>query len=43
MDAKLKDEREVKANEALGDEGMQYLQNMAQTHDKEKANKEKEE
>ena len=43
IEAKLKDEKMIKQNEALGDEGMSYLQNMAQTHDKEKAEKEKKE
>jgi len=35
LEAKLKDEKEVQANEALGEQGLQYLQNMAQTRDKE--------
>lgn len=39
LDAKLREEKEIKANEALGEQGMQYLQNMAQTHDKETMDK----
>ena len=36
LDAKLREEKEIKANEELGESGLQYLQNMAQVHEKEK-------
>ena len=43
FEAKMKEEKEIKANEALGDEGMQYLQSMAQNADKEKEKKQEQE
>ena len=39
FEAKMKEEQAIKANEALGDEGMQYLQSMAQNAEKEKVKK----
>ena len=39
LDAKLREEKEIKANEELGESGLRYLQNMAQIHEKEKIEK----
>lgn len=36
LDRKLRDEHEIKKNEALGNEGMEYLQSLAEKHEDEK-------